>query len=121
MLGPNLPANMDVAALRECIGSTLTANADVRRQAELQLKAVSRERGRARGFCPPKKKMRRLTCRFFSGNSQAEVQPGFVAALTDIVSADPDANLRLSGNLKHPVPPPIILSLPGHLAFPRGT
>lgn len=32
---------MDAAALRECIGSTLSANADIRRQAELQLKAVS--------------------------------------------------------------------------------
>ncbi|KAI5843637.1 armadillo-type protein [Tricharina praecox] len=56
---------MDTAALRECIGSTLSANADIRRQAELQLKA-------------------------------AEVQKGFVAALTDIVSNDPDANFRHS-------------------------
>lgn len=56
---------MDSAALRECIGSTLSANADIRRQAELQLKA-------------------------------AEVQKGFVAALTDIVSNDPDAKFRHS-------------------------
>lgn len=32
---------MDVASLRECICSTLSANADIRRAAELQLKAVS--------------------------------------------------------------------------------
>lgn len=56
---------MDVGALRECIGSTLSANADIRRRAELQLKA-------------------------------AEVQKGFVAALTDLVSSEPDPNLRLS-------------------------
>ncbi|KAF8539741.1 armadillo-type protein [Trichophaea hybrida] len=56
---------MDAGALRECIGSTLSPNADIRRQAELQLKS-------------------------------AEVQNGFVAALTDLISSDPDANLRLS-------------------------
>lgn len=31
---------MDVAAVRTCIESTLDANADTRRQAELNLKAV---------------------------------------------------------------------------------
>ncbi|CCX05231.1 armadillo-type protein [Pyronema domesticum] len=56
---------MDAGALRECIASTLSANADIRRQAELQLKS-------------------------------AEVQNGFVAALTDLISSDPDVNLRLS-------------------------
>ncbi|KAI5778900.1 armadillo-type protein [Geopyxis carbonaria] len=56
---------MDVAALRECIGSTLNANADIRRQAELQLKT-------------------------------AEVQKGFVIALTDLVANDQDPQIRLS-------------------------
>jgi hypothetical protein len=32
---------MDAGALRECTASTLSANADIRRQAELQLKSVS--------------------------------------------------------------------------------
>jgi hypothetical protein len=84
---------MDVGALRECIGSTLSANADIRRRAELQLKAVSiapiflrhdSERnipGLIVSFCI----------------AQAEVQKGFVAALTDLVSSEPDPNLRLSG------------------------
>ncbi|KAI4290501.1 MAG: hypothetical protein L6R35_000225 [Caloplaca aegaea] len=64
---------MDMAVLRDRIRTTLDINADARRQAELDLKYVSRVYGK-----------------------EAEEQPGFINALLNILQAEQDNAIRLS-------------------------
>ncbi len=74
---------MDVTVLRSRIVATLDADADVRRRAELDLKAVRRPASRSQELTltvPP----------------QAEEHPGFTDALLDILQAEQEASIRLS-------------------------
>lgn len=73
---------MDVGRLRIRIQYTLDPNADIRRQAELDLKYVRRRPREDR------KSRTEIYC-------QAEEQPGFINALLDILQAEHDIGVRL--------------------------
>lgn len=74
---------MDVAVLRGRIVATLDADADARRRAELDLKAVSSSVQNCQGHV--------LTI-----SLKAEEHPGFTDALLDILQAEQEAAARLS-------------------------
>lgn len=81
---------MDVGVLRNRIQATLDPNADIRRQAELDLRYVScqstnEEVGKTE-----------LTCAL-----KAENQTGFTSALIDILQAEQDNGVRLSSMSRH--------------------
>lgn len=91
---------MDLAALRGCTLSALDTNADIRRQAELQLKQVLDHLDIAT----------RESFLLLTRDLQAEATPGFIGALLDIIAADPEPQVRLSGiapKLK-PLPSPSV-------------
>lgn len=73
---------MDVGRLRIRIQYTLDPNADIRRQAELDLKYVRRL------LREDRKSRTEIYC-------QAEEQPGFINALLDILQAEHDIGVRL--------------------------
>jgi hypothetical protein len=73
---------MDVGGLRIRIQSTLDPIADIRRQAELDLKYVR---------CLPREDRQSPT----EKHCQAEEQPGFINALLDILQAEHDPGVRL--------------------------
>lgn len=78
---------MDVEGLRNRIQSTLDPNADIRRQAELDLKYVCSQSA-VRNLCQYS-----LLISF----SKAEDQPGFTNALLDILQAEQNNGVQLSG------------------------
>lgn len=76
---------MDVGVLRNRIQSTLDPNADIRRQAELDLRYVCCQKFIKKVGKP---KLTRVV--------KAENQPGFTSALLDILQAEQDNGVRLS-------------------------
>ena len=81
---------MDVGVLRNRIQSTLDPNADIRRQAELDLRYVSFKNTNTNVG------KTKLTCAF-----KAENQTGFTSALLDILQAEQDNGVRLSSMSRH--------------------
>lgn len=81
---------MDVGVLRNRIQSTLDPNADIRRQAELDLRYVC---------C--KMTNENLIEAKLTRALKAENQTGFTSALLDILEAEQDSGVRLSSGSRH--------------------
>ena len=88
---------MDVSVLRSRIQSTVHPNADLRRQAELDLRYVS---------CLPHLCYHCV----LTSPVQAEEQPGFLNALLEILQAEQDNSIRLSSIFSRAVTPSEFIS-----------